>query len=141
MVFVTLIGEKQTKVGNEFVYTGFLSECKDCRLKGVCFNLEEGKRYRITAVRSIHHDCKIHEEGVRVVEVEKLPIHSAMSARLALEGAVVSLEQRACSNLECKHYRLCNPYGIKLEDKFKILKVGDEIECVLGEKLREVSLG
>ncbi|MCK4455214.1 MAG: UPF0179 family protein, partial [Thermoplasmata archaeon] len=28
MVLVTLIGERQVKEGNEFVYTGPLSECK-----------------------------------------------------------------------------------------------------------------
>ncbi|MCG2826489.1 MAG: UPF0179 family protein, partial [Thermoplasmatales archaeon] len=36
-----------------------------------CFNLEEGCRYKITNVRDVRHDCKIHG-GIKIVEVENL---------------------------------------------------------------------
>ncbi|PJB22268.1 MAG: hypothetical protein CO114_00925, partial [Euryarchaeota archaeon CG_4_9_14_3_um_filter_38_12] len=72
MVLVTLVGEKIAKKDNEFIYIGSLPECRGCKLKTVCFNLDEGRRYKITNIRDIHHDCKIHEGGVRIVEVEKI---------------------------------------------------------------------
>ena len=66
MVIITLIGEHLAKEGEEFVYRGPLTECRDCKLKGVCFNLDAGGLYRIRSVRPVHHECRIHEEGVRV---------------------------------------------------------------------------
>ena len=47
MVLVTLIGKKLAKVGNEFVYLGITQKCRNCRLKTVCSNLQEGRTYKI----------------------------------------------------------------------------------------------
>jgi len=73
MTFVTLIGKKLAKKGNEFVYFGIAKDCRGCKLKMVCSNLKEGRRYRITNVRDKHHDCSLYEGGVVAVEIEKLP--------------------------------------------------------------------
>lgn len=137
---VTLIGEKQTRLGTEFIYAGPLVECKDCKLKGVCFNLEIGMKYRIIGIRPSHHDCKIHEEGVRAVEVEKIPLLTAVSSKAAIEGATVSYEMRECRNLGCENYRVCRPSGAKTEDKLRIVRLGNDIACPEGLKLREVFL-
>jgi len=56
MVAITLVGEKQAREGQMFVFVGPLTECRDCKLKTVCFNLEEGRTYVIKSVRTVHHD-------------------------------------------------------------------------------------
>ena len=58
MALITLLSEPQAKVGGEFYFMGPLTDCKDCRLKGVCFNLEPGSRYRVVEVRSQRHACE-----------------------------------------------------------------------------------
>ena len=61
MTLITLIGEEMAREGAEFYFLGPLTECKDCRLKGVCFNLEQGSRYRVSEVRDAH----LCREGMR----------------------------------------------------------------------------
>jgi hypothetical protein len=140
MVAVTLVGEKQAKEGRTFVFLGPLGECRDCRLKTVCFNLEEGRTYAITAVRNVHHDCKIHESGVRVVEVEKAPIRASVYPRNALEGTTVVWEQKDCPNIGCPNFLLCGPRGMKPGEKYRVVKVLGFLECPDGVQLKEVML-
>jgi len=140
MVLITLVGEKQSTEGYEFIYMGPLSDCRECRLKTVCFNLEEGRRYRITKIRDVHHECKVHEGGVRVVEVEKIPVNAALNAKLAIEGSMITFEPLECKNLGCDHYRLCHPLGVKAKSKYKILRVKKEIKCPEGKKIKEVEM-
>ncbi|MCK4948770.1 MAG: UPF0179 family protein [Thermoplasmata archaeon] len=140
MVLVTLIGERQVKEGNEFVYTGPLSECKDCRLKGVCFNLEEGKRYRISSVRRLHHTCRVHEDGVRVVEVETVAVDAVVSVKSAVEGSMVTLEFPKCGEIGCEHYRLCHPLGLKDRQKATIIEVKKKVNCPRKRPLKRVKL-
>jgi hypothetical protein len=140
MVAVTLVGEKQAKEGRTFVFLGPLGECRDCKLKTVCFNLEEGRTYTIMAVRNVHHDCKIHESGVRVVEVEKAPIRAAVFTRNALEGTSVVWEQKDCINIGCPNFYLCGPRGIKAGEKYRVVKVLGILDCPDGVPLKEVLL-
>jgi len=141
MVIVTLIGEKQAKEGNEFIYIGPLSECRDCKIKQVCFNLEPGKRYVITKVReNPKHECRMHDGYARVVEVEKCEIKVVISPKNAIEGATLSIEPKPCKNIGCEFYLECNPLGVKKEDKFKVKKIIRDIKCPDGENLKEVLL-
>jgi uncharacterized protein (UPF0179 family) len=139
MVIVTLIGERQAKEGVVFVYRGPLTECRECKLKAVCFNLDSGGKYRIKAKRDVHHECKIHEDGVRVVEVEKVPFRGAVSKKAALEGSTVTLEEIRCRNLGCTKYRLCHPVGLDKGMKGRIGKVLRDIDCPEGMRLVEVA--
>lgn len=139
MVLVTLVGEKQARVGNIFVFFGAIEECRECRLRNVCFNLESGRRYKVVAVRDTKHDCMMHENGVRAVEVEKTPLNAAVDAKIAAEGATVSISG-ACSNIGCDFYVLCRPKYIKPEHKLKIIEVRAEIKCPEGFNLKEVLL-
>jgi uncharacterized protein (UPF0179 family) len=141
MVTITLIGEHQAKTGEEFVYRGPLTECRDCKLKAVCFNLDAGSVYRITVMRDVHHECKIHEEGVRVVEVEKVPMRCAVGKKYAIEGSVITPEDVRCKNLGCEKYRLCHPLGLERNAKYKVTVIKGEVECPEGNKLVEVELG
>ena len=140
MVLVTLVGEQLAKKDNDFIYMGSLSECKDCKLKNVCFNLEAGGRYKITNVRDIHHDCKIHGDGVRIVEVEKIPIPACIESKNAVEGETVSINPD-CKNIGCDSYFLCCPVGVKPGMKLKISKIKGDIKCPENKNLKEVLLG
>lgn len=138
---VTLIGEKIAKVGSEFIYCGPLSECKDCRLRNVCFALDEGKLYRITKVRDVKHDCDIHEGGARVVEVERCETPLLLESRLAINGSTITYTlKEQCLNLGCEYYRYCFPNYLKGGEKLRIITVGKDILCPEGIKLTEVKL-
>ena len=140
MVLVTVVGERQCRKGFEFVFSGPLAECRECKVKNVCFHLEPNRRYRVTEVREVHHDCKVHEEGVRVVEVEKLPTKTALQAKSAVEGSMIAFEETDCDMIGCANYRLCNPVEAAEGMRFRIISVEDEVDCPRGKSLRSVLL-
>jgi len=140
MVTVTLVGERQAKESACFVYRGFVSECRECKLKAVCFNLDPGATYRIKAVRDVRHECKMHEDAVRVVEVEKVPATVGVGQKYALEGSTVTYEEVKCRNLGCECYRVCHPIGVERGGKYRIKAVHGEVPCPEGSKVIEVVL-
>src|SRR4030067_1173246 len=111
MVLVTVVGESQCKKGFEFVFGGPLADCRDCKVRNVCFHLEQNKWYKVTEIRDVHHECRIHEGGVRVVEVEKIPIQAAVPTRIAVEGSMMTFEETDCDVVGGAHYRLGKPFG------------------------------
>ena len=138
---ITLIGKAMAKEGLEFQYMGPLFECKDCKLKNVCFNLDEGKWYRITKVRDKEHKCKVHDgEKVVTVEVEEIPVPIAINAKTLIEGESVEYRRINCREYECSEddYELCHPVGLRDGMKIKIVKVDGEIKCKNGKKLKKV---
>ncbi len=137
MTFVTLIGKKLAKKGNEFVYLGIARNCRGCKLKMVCSNLKEGRRYRITNVRDKQHDCSLYMGGVIAVEIEKLPIETTIRKDSA-EGTKVTYKEVDCDDISCKNYRLCHP-GVK-EKKYNIVEVIDDVECSREYDLKKVML-
>jgi len=138
---VTLVGEKHAKKGNKFIYRGPLSECRECKVKTVCFNLEDGRTYEIKDVRQMHHPCKVHEGGVRAVEYEKLPIEYAINSEAAIEKARITIDNKeVCINRGCDNYKLCFPLGLKLGSQYEIKSVKGNINCTEGKKLKEVLL-
>lgn len=141
MVLVTVVGELQCRKGFEFVFGGPLAECRECKVRNVCFHLDENRQYRVTDVRKVHHECKVHEGGVRVVEVERVPTKAALPARSALEGSILTFEGSDCDSVGCQYYRLCRPAGPSDGMKFKVLSVEPgEVRCPRGRSLRVVSL-
>ncbi|MEM0449168.1 MAG: UPF0179 family protein [Methanomassiliicoccales archaeon] len=138
MVNITLIGVRQAKEGVTFIYKGFVPECRDCKLKAVCFNLDPGGIYRVKAVRDVRHDCKIHDDAVQVVEVEKLSASVAIAQKFALEGSTITYDEVKCKNLGCVNFRLCHPQAIERGGKYKIKEVKGELECPEGNKVIEV---
>jgi uncharacterized protein (UPF0179 family) len=139
-MLVTLVGERQVKEGNEFIYLGSLTDCKECRLKSVCFNLEEGRKYKIKSVRGVRHECPIYDEGVRVVEVVPTPLMIAMNGKSAIEGSTITYEFPNCNEMTCKTYRLCHPIALKSGGKAKILKVGKDLNCTKGHAMKEITI-
>jgi uncharacterized protein (UPF0179 family) len=138
---VTLVGEKQAKKENVFIYRGPLSECRDCKVKTVCFNLEEGRKYKIKEIRAMHHNCKVHEGGVRAVEYEKMPIEFAISADAAIEKARITIEEKEdCINRGCENYKLCFPMNLKPGTQYEIQVVKYKVKCSEGKELKQVLL-
>lgn len=140
MVLVTVVGELQCRKGFEFVFGGPLAECRECKVKNVCFHLDENRWYKVKEVRGVHHECKVHEGGVRVVEVERIPTQAALPARVAVEGSVLTFEGTDCDRVGCPNYRLCNPYGALEGIRFKVGSVQGEVECPRGKSIRAVLL-
>jgi hypothetical protein len=140
MVLVTVVGEQQCRIGFEFVFGGPLADCRECKVKNVCFHLEPNRHYKVTEIRDVHHDCLIHEGGVRVVEVEKLPTKGALPKSAAVEGSMITFDETNCERLGCANYRLCRPWGAIGGMRFKIAQVDEEIECPRGRGLRAVLL-
>ena len=140
MVLVTVVGERQCRKGFEFVFGGPLAECRECKVKNVCFHLEPNRLYRVTEIREVHHECKVHEEGVRVVEVEKLPSRTALHAEAAVEGSMIPFEETDCEMIGCPNYRLCRAVGAAEGMRFRIASVEGEVECPRGKNLRIVLL-
>ncbi len=137
---ITLIGEHLAKEGTQFVFNGPSPECRDCKLKVACLNLEPGQHYRVVEVRPKHHDdCAIHQDGVRVVKVEECVNRIAVRRRQAVEGSIISPDRRECSVLGCPNYRLCFPLGVQ-KQKYKVLSVGNPVECSIGEDLRLIEV-
>lgn len=137
MVLVTLIGKKLAKVGNEIIYVGITQKCKNCKLKTVCSNLQEGRRYRITKVRNKFHECGLHDGGVVAVEVEKLPAVVNIKKEQA-EATAINFRQVRCDNISCKEYDYCNS-PIK-EKEYRIVKVVGDVECERGNELKKVMI-
>jgi len=140
MVLVTVVGESQCKRGFEFVFGGPLADCRDCKVKNVCFHLEQNRWYRVTEVRDVHHDCKIHEGGVRVVEVERLPTRAALPKGYAVEGSMITFEESNCDKLGCPNFKSCRPLGASEGMRFRIASVEGEIDCPKDRKLTVVLL-
>ena len=106
MPLVTLIGEKLAKKDCEFIYIGPNNECRNCKLKTVCFNLKSGRKYKITNVRDKRHNCNVHEGTAAVVEVQDLPIIITVDSKLS-EGDSIKIEDKECRSIGCENYKLC----------------------------------
>lgn len=140
MANVTLIGERLAEVGTEFTYLGPCSDCKDCKVKSVCFNLEKGKRYRVVGIRDTRHECKVHDSGVIAVDYEELPKECALEQKQVMEGMVVTVTNRGCENRHCSYYELCSEETLASPSKVKILQKKEQIECLEGKKLFRVEV-
>ena len=138
MPLVTLIGEKLANEGNEFIYIGPNNECRNCKLKTVCFNLKPGRRYKITNVRDKRHNCNVHEGTTAVIEVQELPILTAIDKELS-EGSKVKIENRECKSIGCVNYELCSVI-LQKDKNYKITKIYEGIDCPIGYKLQKAEL-
>lgn len=132
---ITLVGKKLAKVGNEFIYLGITQKCRNCKLKTVCSNLQEGRIYKIVKLRDKEHACSLHEEGVVAVEVQKLP-HEVNVKKEEAEATAVAFHKIKCNNISCNEYMFCHP-PIK-EKEYKIVEVKEDVECPRGYNLKRI---
>lgn len=138
MPLVTLIGEKLAIEECEFVYIGPNNECRNCKLKTVCFNLKTGRKYKITSVREKRHNCSIHEGNAAVVEVIELPIVTAVDKKLN-EADTVKINGDACRSIGCVNFELCN-ISLSKDKKYKITKIYENLDCPIGRELKKAEL-
>jgi len=138
MPLVTLIGERLANKDEEFIYLGPNNDCKNCKLKTVCFNLKQNRTYKITKVRDKKHNCKIHEGTATVVEVEELPIKTAIDKKYT-EGSKTKIENIECNNIGCKNYNLCK-FKIQDDKTYLVEKIIGDIDCPLDHKLQIAEL-
>ena len=137
---ITLIGSRLAKEGLEFIFKGEMPECKKCRLKNTCLNLEPGRRYRIERIRSKDiHECFLHDSGVLAVDVSRAPILTTMESRKAVDGAKIMYEPPKCGKRECVVYDICRPEGLL---KSKIVEVLESLDsrCIANYSLKKVKL-
>jgi uncharacterized protein (UPF0179 family) len=140
MAAITLISEAQAKEGNKFYYMGPQFECRECKLKGVCFNLEQGAMYEITAVRKQTHECAFNEDRARVVEIKKVAQYAAVPKKSAMEGSVITFQEQDCGRMDCSNYRLCHPYSLGGSKKYSVIGIEGNIDCLIKESLVKVKL-
>jgi uncharacterized protein (UPF0179 family) len=139
MVLVTLVGEQLAVEGQEFVYLGSNSECRNCQLKTVCFNLKPGRNYRITKLREKFHECNIHEGKVIVVEVEELPLTVAVTKELS-EGATTTIEKKDCKNIGCDSFEICTTTALQNGKTYTVKKVYEKLTCLKNFELYKVDV-
>jgi uncharacterized protein (UPF0179 family) len=139
MVLVTLVGEQLAVEGQEFVYLGSNSECRNCQLKTVCFNLKPGRNYRITKLREKFHECNIHEGKVIVVEVEELPLTVAVTKELS-EGATTTIEKKDCKNIGCDSFEICTTTALQNGKMYTVKKVYEKLTCPKNYELYKVDV-
>lgn len=139
---ITLISCENAKKGYKFIFEGkTFKECKSCPLFKVCVeNLERGRVYEVVDVRSKKHKCKALNTDLAVVEVKEADIEAAIPTSIAVEGALITYRGVDCSEVSCRNYGLCNPLGLKIGDKCKIIKVYGKISCPKGKALTKVLL-
>ncbi len=138
MPLVTLIGEKLAIKDGEFTYIGPINECRNCKLKTVCFNLKTGRKYKITNVRDKRHNCNIHEGTTVVVEVQENPLIISTEEKIK-EGSTVKIKAINCNSIGCPNIEFCSNI-INKDKSYKIKKVIEKIDCPLGYKLQKVEI-
>ena len=138
MPLVTLIGEKLAKEGEEFIYLGPNNDCKNCKLKTVCFNLKTGRHYKITKIRDKRHGCNVHDGNAAIVEVQEMPILTTLDKKLS-EGHTTKIEKKECRNIGCNYFELCNN-AVQKDKNYKITKIYETIDCPIGYKLHKAEL-
>jgi uncharacterized protein (UPF0179 family) len=136
----TLVGSLQAKIGYKFLFNEPAKECYYCNLSQVCIdNLEVGRIYKIVEVLGKKHNCSIHEGGVVAVKVIESEIEVAINAEKAFEGAIINFQKNECNEINCKNYEICNPIGLKDNEKCKVIQLSHSIEnCLKKYNLKKV---
>lgn len=118
-----------------------MEECGDCKLRGVCYNLEEGARYRVVEIRAQEHACPaMDDEKVVAVEVEKVPTPAILPKKGLLEGVTVTYTESKCDNVGCGYWGLCHPAGKAEGRKYTVVRMGADVVCPRNERLAFVDM-
>ncbi len=103
-------------------------------------NLEPGRIYKVMKKRNKFFPCRIHEDGVQVVEVSELDLDVNIETRLVFPSGIITFKPQECQDVSCRSYTKCVPLGIVNGDKCKILSVNDPVKCPLNRSLVLVKL-
>ncbi|UCH38122.1 MAG: UPF0179 family protein [Candidatus Bathyarchaeota archaeon] len=138
---ITLVGITQAKKGFTFLHEGTTEGCDNCTLYDVCItNLNAGKIYKVIQIRDKIFPCKIHEDGVRIVEVAEAHIEVNIEKKIAFLNGTITFQPQTCEQFTCSNYSKCVPQGLHAQEKCKILAIQSEIMCPLNRQLVQVRL-
>ena len=133
---ITLVGLKQARKSFTFLNGEPLKECEDCELFKICLSkLETGRIYEVTEVRDKVFPCKVHEEGVRVVEATEKDIETNIENKFAFPCGIITFQPQTCDEMLCQNYSKCMPQGLKSGDKCKVVEVREKVVCPLSRQL------
>ena len=139
MTQVTLLGKMLCNKGAEFTYLGPLNDCKNCKLKTVCFNLKPGKTYKVIKVREKQHSCPVHEQHVYVVEVEEQSIIGVVDKKLS-KGDKTQPPTTKCIHIGCTFNDECTNPAVQSGKTYRIVKTLDAIVCPIKHQLKKAEL-
>lgn len=91
--------------------------------------LDKGRVYSVTAVRDKSFSCRVHEEGVRVVEIVEPDFEVVIENRMAFLGGTITYKPQECLKVSCPQFKKCVPIGLTKGDKCKIIEVAGSIQC------------
>ena len=137
---ITLIGVDLARKNMEFTFKGPLSgKCDDCRIRNVCFNLEPGKKYKITDVKEQVNPCFVYNKNkVSTIEVEEVKnTYNIQNGKRLMEGSSIELRSMKCDYLTCPNIEKCNLINISSK-KIVVNKIEKKLSCPKGYDIREV---
>lgn len=128
---VTLVYNVIAKKGRKFIPINKSNVCDECSVKNACIdNIDMGRLYKITDIRSKTHKCPITGEKVRVVEVTEPSLKLVTEINNEFVGSVKSFNPPNCDYDECNYKELCtNPPGIKKGNLLEITDISKKIDC------------
>ena len=140
-IIVTLVGKGQAKVGEVFIHRGPGSKCAECKYSQVCVeNVKPGRVYEIVKVRDKTLFCEQYEMEMQVVEVINAKIPSAIPAKQAIPGAIITFRTPICEGEKCVSCDFCFPEGLKSGDHCEVVEVIQSVECPLCYPRKKVLL-
>ncbi|MCL2862720.1 MAG: UPF0179 family protein [Methanimicrococcus sp.] len=129
---ITVIGKRLAKPGETFIFLEEQAECKKCKIRGTCLNLDPGRKYEIVAVRnSTLLSCELHDGGVLAVSVKNAPIEAYVDSKRAVEGAKISFDPVKVKNEDSDdtlNNELFAPKGLLKGDKCVVKDVFEGVE-------------
>lgn len=128
---ITVIGNRLAKAGNTFYFLGEQEECKKCKIRGTCLNLDAGRKYEVVSVRnSTLLNCALHDGGVLAVNVKNAPIEAYIDSKKAVEGAKISFDPIKVEKEEDEEINtdLFAPKGLLKGDKGIIKEIFEGFE-------------
>lgn len=137
----TLVGRSLAEDGCEYFQGRPTEECRGCRYVQFCFNLKEGRVFRVVRRRKVDHECPIHEGGrVIAVDVTETGISVGVDADMAIPGSSISLDPWVCPRVGCSNHAICSCRGILPGTRLRVKERYEGLTCPLGMRRRRVSL-
>ncbi len=103
-------------------------------------NLEVDRIYEVTKFREKILECKIHEAGVKAVEVVESDITAVLPRKLAMEGVLITFNKQECDVQECENFERCLPKGLMDGDRCRVVRVAEKVKCPKELALADVVL-
>lgn len=137
---VTVVGEKWARVGARFLNDHPCEAARGCPIAQACQNLPWNRPFVVTAVRGVHHDvCTLHEGGVRVVEVEELPLAASLEVSKT-RGTAAHWMPPVCHMRGCPNWDRCFSPSLVPGRDYELERVEGPLQCPMGYALVGVVL-